>query len=163
MKAWIPIGAVTLGIGIAVCTTLPGARSFEHADRRDGAARGAPRDETPSLASDWSAAAGRVDPRPSAPPPVVPPTSGAGMAASARPAALTANETRDRLEVYFRAGAVGSSWTQGAIGQLQKNVTTLLPSGGTARSVECRGSLCRVEATLGNIDEYRTFMHRAFL
>ncbi len=75
-------------------------------------------------------------------------------------AVLTTQEVRDHVEASFAAAAPAAS---SDLGQgLDRGVRAALSAGSSVRSVECRGSLCRVETVHPDVDDFRDFMRRAF-
>jgi hypothetical protein len=87
-----------------------------------------------------------------------------GSAAATRAApAPTSAEVRDRLDEVFRAETIDTTWSQNAARTLDGKLAALLPARSAVRSVDCRGSLCRIETSHAGLDEYRDFVERAFL
>jgi len=82
--------------------------------------------------------------------------------ASAAPAPSSA-EVRDRLEGVFRAEPVDAAWSLSAVRTLDGKLGALLPARSSVRSVDCRGSLCRIETSHADVNDYRDFVQRAFL
>jgi hypothetical protein len=77
--------------------------------------------------------------------------------------APTFAETRDRLDGLFHSEGVDLVWSQEAMRTLGGKLPALLPTRSVVRSVDCRGSLCRIETSHTSVDDYRDFIQRAFL
>jgi hypothetical protein len=77
--------------------------------------------------------------------------------------APTPADVRDRLEDAFRGQAIDPVWSRTAVQTLDRKLATVLPARSAVRSVECRGALCRIETSHAGRDEYREFVHRAFV
>jgi hypothetical protein len=75
----------------------------------------------------------------------------------------SSQEFRDRFQAFFRSEAVDSSWNWIAADAVTKGVQAVLPAGSTIRSVECRGTLCRIETSHADVEAFRTWAHNAFL
>lgn len=74
--------------------------------------------------------------------------------------AVTVEEVRDHIQASFIAAPQVSS--RDVAPDLESGLHAVLPVGSSVRSVECRGSLCRVETVHRGLDELREFAHRAF-
>lgn len=81
---------------------------------------------------------------------------------AAAPAPSSA-QVRDRLDDAFRADPIDAAWSQTAVRTLQTKLGPLLPPQSAVRSVDCRGSLCRIETSHAGVTEYRDFVQRTFL
>ena len=77
--------------------------------------------------------------------------------------APTPAQVRDRLDDAFRADPIDAAWRQTAVCTLQAKLGPLLPPQSAVRSVDCRGSLCRIETSHAAVTEYRDFVQRTFL
>lgn len=77
--------------------------------------------------------------------------------------APTSAQVRDRLDDAFRADPIDAAWSQTAVRTLQTKLGPLLPPQSAVRSVDCRGSLCRIETSHAGVTEYRDFVQRTFL
>lgn len=77
--------------------------------------------------------------------------------------APSSEEVRDRLQVFFNAEAVDSTWSREAAETLTKGIETRLPPGSRLHRVECRGTLCRIETSHLDADGFRTYAQSAFL
>jgi hypothetical protein len=156
VKPWIlvfALAALSLGLYLFVAVT---GTAPTHAEPR-------------ARATTLPTKAGRLAP-PARPPteptpfidPVEAPSQAAGTAepppASAPP---TEEEMRDYVQAAFAAGA--SVAPNQLVPDLDKRLRAALPAGSTIRSVECRGSLCRVETMHQSLDGFRDFLRRAFL
>jgi len=80
--------------------------------------------------------------------------------AAASDEALSAGEIQDKLQTAFGRAALGDvhDSTRG----LEVAIRAALPASSKLRSVECRGSLCRVETTHPDADEFRAFVQATF-
>jgi hypothetical protein len=77
--------------------------------------------------------------------------------------APTSAQVRDRLDDAFRTDPIDAAWSQTAVRTLQAKLGPLLPPQSAVRSVDCRGSLCRIETSHAGVTEYRDFVQRTFL
>lgn len=73
--------------------------------------------------------------------------------------AATTAEMRDHIEASFVASPLAST---DLTRRLESGVRAALPTASSVRSIECRGSLCRVETVHARLDEFRDFVKRAF-
>jgi len=80
--------------------------------------------------------------------------------ALARDEAPSSSEMHDRLQIAFTGMAVGDM--HGSSRKLEGAVRAALPAKSNLRSVECRGSVCRVETTHPDADEFRAFVQGTF-
>jgi hypothetical protein len=128
----------------------------------------------PRGARDTAASAPAVPDRPLLPRPMPtvrvaadePPAADPAAAAADKPPAApapSAAQVRDRLDEVFRAEPVDAAWSQTATHTLQTKLAALLPAQSAVRSVDCRGSLCRIETSHAGVTEYRDFVKRTFL
>jgi hypothetical protein len=159
MKPWIS------GIGVVALCGIVGAMLFTltsrpHADEPAGAtAAPAPSARTSApprpTRGDWSQA------------PTIEATAVAEPAAAAPtpppPPAPEPAEVRDHIDQLFYAEAVDAAWNQEATWKLEKAVPALLPPGSVMRRVECRSSMCRIESSHANIDQFGIFVRNAFM
>jgi hypothetical protein len=77
-------------------------------------------------------------------------------------APATAEEVRDHIQASFVAAPAASPSVGDLARRLESGMRAALPIGSSVRSVECRGSLCRVETAHPGVDEFRDFVQRAF-
>jgi hypothetical protein len=90
-----------------------------------------------------------------------PPRHDAGVEpALARDEAPTSSEMHDQLQTAFSGMALGDE--HGSTRSLEGAIRAALPAKSKLRSVECRGSLCRVETTHPDADEFRAFVQATF-
>ena len=90
-----------------------------------------------------------------------PPQANAAKDSARAAAPPTEQEVRDHLQAAFVAEP---SVAPGQVApDLDQRLHAVLPTGSTIRSVECRGSLCRVETTHPSLDGFRDFVQRAYL
>jgi hypothetical protein len=73
--------------------------------------------------------------------------------------AVTAEDMREQLQASFAALPLASN---DVAHRLELGMRAVLPAGSSVRSVECRGSLCRVETQHAGFDDFRDFVQRAF-
>lgn len=74
--------------------------------------------------------------------------------------AVTVEEVRDHIEASFVAAPRVAS--KDVAPSLESGLRAVLPVGSSVRSIECRGSLCRVETMHRGLAEVREFARRAF-
>jgi hypothetical protein len=65
------------------------------------------------------------------------------------------------MEGTFEKEPVEQSWSRGAEAHIHQTVVPFLSGRSEINSIECRSSMCRMEATLENIDVYRKFSYDA--
>lgn len=155
MKPWFLIGALT----------LTGTAIYLLRDVRETA--------TPAKSTRVVAAAGRdvttlprvADTTPQARPAMAIADRSADAASNpedrAAPEPLSADEVRDHFETAFAAERTVAS-NQGRAYGVEQAVRAALPAGSSLRSVQCRGTLCRIETAHTSIQEFHGFIHRAF-
>jgi len=83
--------------------------------------------------------------------------------AAAPPTELRPADVRDHMERVFVDEKPDLNWSRTAERTAETRLRSLMPEGGTLRSVECRASLCRIETSHEGLDEYREFVERAFM
>ena len=91
---------------------------------------------------------------------------GADAAASklddrAAPEPLSGDEVRAHFETAFAAERTVAS-NQGRAYGVEQAVRVALPDGSSLRSVQCRGTLCRIETAHTSVQEFHGFIQRAF-
>jgi len=91
------------------------------------------------------------------------PRDPAPAAAAPATAPPSSAQVRDRLDEVFHAESIDAAWSHTAVRTLEAKLAPLLPARSTVRSVDCRGSLCRIETSHAGVDEYRDFVQHAFL
>jgi hypothetical protein len=90
--------------------------------------------------------------------PVAPQGSAATQAPGAAPApGMTPQEMNDSVEASFVSEGTDPSWSHQATDTARAAIASRLPAGGRVDAVECRSSICRVEATLPNQQAYREY------
>jgi hypothetical protein len=102
------------------------------------------------------------------PTPVVPVDGERAGSTGAQPAddhagsgsAVTVEEVRDHIQASFIAAPQVAA--RDVAPNLESGLHAVLPVGSSVRSVDCRGSLCRVETVHRGTDELKEFAHRAF-
>jgi hypothetical protein len=73
---------------------------------------------------------------------------------------VTTDEIRDHIEASFVAAPPAAS--SDLVQRLESGVRALLPAGSSIRTVQCRGSLCRIETVHLGVDQLRDFVQHAF-
>ena len=96
-----------------------------------------------------------------APDPAVARSSEDTEAKHARPAPSPA-EVRDGFDAWFHAEAVDLAWSQRTTDALTRGLQAVLPAGSRLQRLECRGTLCRVETSHANLDEFHSYARDAF-
>lgn len=80
--------------------------------------------------------------------------------AATRDEVQSTGEMLDRLQTAFAGETVGD--VHGTARSLETAIRATLPPSSKLRSVECRGSFCRVETTHPDADEFRAFVQATF-
>jgi hypothetical protein len=70
---------------------------------------------------------------------------------------MAPQEMHDSVEASFVSESTDASWSRQAAGTARTSVTARLPAGGRIDAIECRSSMCRVEATLPDEQSYREY------
>jgi hypothetical protein len=156
MKLWI-IAIAALGLGLATHLTLQGAAdapppaATSTAPPTAKAARPRP--------APWIAELALPSPRDRATAP--------DAAREAAPAAVAAPpseaEVRGRFDTVFTAERIDAAWHRGAADAVTRGLAAALPAGSAVRSVECRGTMCRIETSHTDPEAFRDYARRAFL
>lgn len=84
-------------------------------------------------------------------------------AAAEKPRPLEPTEVRDRLEGRFSQERAEPKWSTEAQQLAETRLPATLPPSSSLRSVDCRGSMCRIETSHQDLEHYRQFVHKAFL
>jgi hypothetical protein len=71
----------------------------------------------------------------------------------------TVAQIRDAVDAKFVADRFDPGWSRDATAKAREDTLAALPAGSRLVGVECRTSMCRVEATHRDMDAYREFMH----
>jgi hypothetical protein len=99
-------------------------------------------------------------PGPTAPEPASPPRD---SAVTPPPSPVSTAQLRQRLEAYFGDEPFDPAWARSAEQHAKDGVRAALPDPSQLRSVECRGSLCRIETEHGDSEQSLTFVQAAFM
>jgi hypothetical protein len=153
MKPWFLIGALTLtGTAIYLLRDVQETATPAKSTRVVAAARpnlrhvadAAPQARPAMAIADRSAdaAASKLDDR-------------------AAPEPLSGDEVRAHFETAFAAERTVAS-NQGRAYGVEQAVHATLPAGSSLRSVQCRGTLCRIETAHTSIEDFQSFIQRAF-
>jgi hypothetical protein len=152
MKIWI------VAVAGGLCTT-----AYVLSGARDRPAEPAPRAPPgrPVMAPPRPPRLETVSPRPSVAAPAIERTSEPTDAPAGKPA-RTAAEVRDGFELVFQAEPVDLAWSQRTAEALTRGVQAVLPVGSRLQHVECRGTLCRIETSHGDLAAYHSYVLGAF-
>jgi hypothetical protein len=140
-------------LGLVVVTTL----SLVVAGSRGPA--GTPRTEAVAPA----VARRSESPRPTALPRPAPVAPTALAQAAPAPEPVEPATYAAQMERRLAGQQIDRAWSSAAQAGLEHRLATMLPGGAELRALECRGDLCRLELRHLQIDDYRDFVHRAFL
>jgi hypothetical protein len=161
MKLWIIIIATT-ALGIAIHrVTDPGSDPEPPA----AAPAPAPGANPPRAPRAWAEVRGPA--RSAALPELAEPGHAAAEAPPSAPEPAgpspTSEQVRDGFESLFRAEPVDTTWSRGAADTLGRGIGAVLPAGSKLGGIECRDTLCRIETSHADPDEFRTYARSAFL
>jgi len=76
---------------------------------------------------------------------------------------LTREEMRSRLNERFTAERADLGWSKPAQALIDRHLQAGLPDGSHLLSVDCRRTMCRVEAQHSNLEVYHRFVDKALL
>lgn len=100
------------------------------------------------------AAPGASEARQDTPPPV-------GSAPPQRRPALTVSRVRDFYETTWAAEPTDSKWADSATKLARDRVASVLPTGSTVDSIDCKDSMCRIETSHATRAQYQAFVDGA--
>lgn len=134
-------------------------------------------EETPTR-REPSAAAAKLERRGSSPsplrarPPQLPetvvdderssPPAAAALETRASKPELTSQDIRDGFDGLFHREAMDSAWSAREADSLTAGVRAVLPAGSQLSRLECRATLCRIETTHADLEEFHSFTRAAF-
>ncbi|MGK3984788.1 hypothetical protein WME99_17210 [Sorangium sp. So ce136] len=163
MKTWHALMALGItGAGITWFTAAPSPQPLKSSRRPAVAAAAEPAPRAPG-----GGARPRSAPRAAAlaeppPPPPQPreaePERDGGDAGRVEPAVI-----RERLDERFARERRDPAWTVDAQRTAESRVAGAIPETSEVRSIECRASMCRIETTHQDLNQYQQFVHRAFM
>lgn len=76
--------------------------------------------------------------------------------------APSAAEVRDGFDAFFHAETADPAWSQRMTDALMKGIQAVLPAGSRLQRLECRGTLCRIEISHTDLEEFHTYTRDAF-
>ncbi len=74
----------------------------------------------------------------------------------------SSTEIRDDNETRFYSEPSDPDWGKSTAAQLQDQLSSIAPAGSTIREVDCRSTLCRVEASHPNAQSYQDFVQSTY-
>lgn len=77
---------------------------------------------------------------------------------TAPPPPLEPPVLRERMDQCFTQERPDPSWAAQAKQQVEASLAAVLPSSSAIRSVECRTTMCRIESTHGDREQYQRFI-----
>lgn len=78
-------------------------------------------------------------------------------------AELTPEEVHEQLEGAFQHDAIDPAWASTSRQLAQERLAKTLPATSTIKSIDCRGSMCRIETWHAGREAYQEFFNRAFV